>query len=55
MKQGVTWVCRFSMKGLFFYCYYESEFFGSQNYRCNVNDGVGLDGFLLLVLLGGLL
>ena len=37
------------MKGLFFCCYYESEFFGSQNYRCNVNGGVGLDGNLLLL------
>ena len=41
------------MKRLFFCCNYESEFFGSPNYRCNVNGGVGLDGFLLLVLLDG--
>ena len=55
MKQGVTWVCRVSMKVLFFCCYYESEFFGSQNYRCNVNGGMGLDGFLITALLRGLL
>ncbi len=42
------------MKRLFFCCNYESEFFGSLNYRCNVNGGVGLDGnLLLLVLLDG--
>ncbi len=41
------------MKVLFFCCYYESAFFVSQHYRCNATDGVGLDGFLLLVLLEG--
>ena len=29
-----------------FWCYYESEFFVSPNCPCNVNGGVGLDGFL---------
>ena len=40
------------MKGLFFCCYYESAFFGSENYACNATGGVGLEDFLLLGVLG---
>ena len=49
MKSGVTWVCQVSMKALFFCCYYESTFFVSQNYRCNANGGVSLDGDLVIL------
>ncbi|MDE0553616.1 MAG: hypothetical protein OXI24_05335, partial [Candidatus Poribacteria bacterium] len=52
-KSGVTWVCRVTMKGLFFWCYYESAFFVSQRYPCKATCGVGLEGFLLLGLLKG--
>ena len=37
------------MKGAFFGCYYESEFLGSRNYRCNATGGLGLGGNLLLL------